>query len=348
MSLTQNGVANLTLNSQAFGGSGGDSANTTGGIGGTASATGSLSASGNMTVIAAANSDQFNNNIASHGSDITSGTFGTGGNGNNGTAIATGIGTGTNAGHSAVTVIANAYGQIGGFVTGANGNGGNGGNGISQATGTTAGPDVISVVSHATGGAGSQGSGLGFHGGTGGGGNATATATSTAGQAIATAIASTGTFGAGSNSASTGGLGIANATSTANSITNAKADSTGTGISGSVTSNGKANATGTPVAFALEVLRPRRSIAWPIPKPAGICRQRHAQLFHQQHVRQQRLCHTVSSQRLGDQSLEWSDERHQRIRWKRRQRADDRPGEHAASECDGRLIAHLQHRARPQ
>ena len=178
MTLAQNGVATLSLDSIAEAGSGGSSENTTGGAGGTTTAVGSLAGNGNLVVGAFANSDQFNNEVAGHGSTINGGTFGTAGAGGNAAATATGVGTGTTSGHSSVTVVADVYGQnSGAVINSANGDGGNGGTGIAAASGTSAGPDTLNVTAYAFGGSGGQGQGAGFTGGNGNGGTSTATGT---------------------------------------------------------------------------------------------------------------------------------------------------------------------------
>ena len=133
-------------------------ANANGGTGGIATASGTLNADGNIVVGAFANADQFDNNLTGHGSNITSGTIGTGGNGNSATATVTGVGTATTAGRSSVNVSANVFGQNGGGVSGSPvGKGGSGGFGSASASGVNAGPDTLNVTANSVGGNGGQG-----------------------------------------------------------------------------------------------------------------------------------------------------------------------------------------------
>ena len=159
-----------------------------------------------------------------HGGGVTNGSGSDGGAGGTGTSSS----TGTASGNSFVSVRDDADGGTGGAVNSGTGSGGAGGDAISNASGSNvAGAGTaqsVSVTANGRGGNGGTGRGAGESGGVGGDGTASATATGIGfTSAGATAVGGTGGTGA---SGAAGGLGG-----------NAFATADASGVSGSATSN---------------------------------------------------------------------------------------------------------------
>jgi hypothetical protein len=232
LTLSQNGVSSLTIQSLAEGGAGGsiENADDNAGQGEAAVAFGSGTTNNDVDVIARANNltnggghlDNIFGVYTGDGGSIQSGTTVNGGNGASATATATADSTGTVSGSSAATAQSISFGGDGGSVGGgASGDGGNAASANSTSTASSSGPDAVSASANAVGGNGGSGAGAGNFSGTGGNASASATVNSSSTTSVSTASANAtgGPSSAPTSSATVGAGGSASASATANGVT---------------------------------------------------------------------------------------------------------------------------------
>ena len=220
LNATENDLFQLDLESDAFGGNGGDSQSTTGTTGGTATASATAHSNSPISVSAFANSSSLTFleiHADGGGSNITAG-IGTAGNGGNASATVSAFETGTSVGDT-VDAGATAYAGNGGDAdaVGVTGNGGAGAIGTAGGSASSSSPDTVDLTVSSFGGNGGVATGSGFLGGAGGIATLNSVAaTSTAGGAItiaATATGGTGGDGDGAGGGSGGSVSLFNVVS---------------------------------------------------------------------------------------------------------------------------------------